>query len=72
VAKRPRPEPKAEPMKHLWVDIGIRVKVPLTTPTEEHQATSSQVLTMATLAVQKALTEYQKTHAKGSVEFDIT
>jgi len=53
------------------VDVGVKVKVPVSTPDHEHQATTSQVLTVVTNAVRKALDEYQKTHKRDEVDFEL-
>lgn len=63
--------PPTEPRKHFWVDVGVKVKVPVSTPDHEHQATTSQVLTVVTNAVRKALDEYQKTHKRDEVDFEL-
>ena len=72
MAKRPKPERHSEPLKHLWIDIGVRVKVPMTTPQEDHHALVADVLTTVTIIVKQALADYQKNHKKVPVEFDIT
>jgi hypothetical protein len=53
------------------VDVGVKVKVPVTTPDGDHAATASQVLTVCQDAVRKALGEYKKSHKRTDVEFEL-
>ena len=53
------------------MDVGVKVMVPLSTPDEEHFATTAQVLTTVQDAVRKALAEYQKSHKRNAVEFEL-
>ena len=62
---------KSEPRKHFWVDVGVKVKVPISTPDGDHAATASQVLTVCQDAVRKALDDYLKTHKKTDVQFEL-
>lgn len=63
---------RAEPRKHLWVDVGVKVMVPLSTPIEELHATTSQVLTTVQDAVRKALEDYKKAHKRNAVDFEMS
>ena len=63
--------PRTEPRKHFWVDVGVKVKVPIDTPDGDHAATASQVLTVCQDAVRKALDDYQKSHKNVDVQFEL-